>query len=214
MSTKKTKISISPLFFVAILVIWWFGSFPFFVSMFIAVLFHELSHVIIAKFYGARIEKLRVLPFGGQIELDTGALSLNKKIIILLSGAGGNIVFALSLGLLMWLFPSAFLWFEALIWANAIVAVANLLPIPPLDGGKILRLVLFPSKYKPRQKTGKVTEIAIHSSTTLIQAYKKVNANAYTKFVVIDKGQTFYESDLENFLTVHDINKPVGEVLG
>jgi len=110
----------------------------FALSLMIAVLIHESSHALVANHYNIKTKRLQLLPFGAQIEMDIGFLPKNQKVIILLAGSFGNIIFALSLGALMWLFPVIFSIWEILIITNASVAMLNMLPIYPLDGGKIL----------------------------------------------------------------------------
>jgi len=105
-----------------------------------AVLVHEFSHALVASWLGVRTDKLRLLPFGAEINIDCTFLSKDKKVLILLAGSMGNIILAIALSSLLWLFPSVFLVVEILIIANAVPGILNLLPIYPLDGGKILCL--------------------------------------------------------------------------
>jgi len=65
----------------------------------------------------------------------------------LLAGPLGNIVLAIVLSSLLWLFPQFFLVVEILVVANAVPGILNLLPIYPLDGGKILYLAVGKKKW-------------------------------------------------------------------
>jgi len=135
------KVFLHPLF-VAVLVVAFVGGFGWIaVALLFAVLVHEFSHTIAARRFGVRADKLRLLPFGAEVSIDCAFLSRDKKIWILLAGPIGNIVLAIVLSSLLWLFPQVFLVVEILIFANAIPGILNLLPIYPLDGGKILYLV-------------------------------------------------------------------------
>ncbi|MCL2587751.1 MAG: site-2 protease family protein [Firmicutes bacterium] len=208
------KLSVSPWFLVVGALMWWVGEFPFFLALVVVVLVHEFSHIMVARHFGVRVERLRLLPFGAQIQIDVGFLTQRQRLLILLAGVGGNIVFALSLGLFLWLFPAVFLWIEPLIIANAIVVAMNLLPIWPLDGGKILglrkgRSTKLMSRFKP--KKGRVVEIRLLPTTTLFEAYKMVDSTAFTKFLLGDK--IFYENQLEDLMIRHDIYKTLGEII-
>lgn len=111
------------------------------VALLAGCLVHEFSHALIAAHFGVRTDALRLLPFGAEICIDCAFLSTDKKVLILLAGSMGNIIIAIGLSSLLWLFPQFFLMFEVLIIANALPGILNLLPIYPLDGGKILYLV-------------------------------------------------------------------------
>lgn len=111
------------------------------VALLSAVLIHELAHALVASRLGVRTDKLRLLPFGAEISIDCAFLSTDKKVLILLAGSVGNIILAVCLSSLLWLFPQVFLVVEILVVANAVPGILNMLPIYPLDGGKILYLV-------------------------------------------------------------------------
>ena len=226
------KISIHPLFVLTAGVIIWFAGVGVFLVLVVAVLVHEGAHVWVANRYGIRTKRLRLLPCGGQIEIEAGFLPSRARIAILLAGAGGNVVFALGLGLFLWMFPAMFVTWEMLILANALIAVLNLLPLYPLDGGKILGII-FPklgsffrkikflngsksimlSNFKTREKSGKVVEVALPASATLFEAYKMVHRSSYTKFILRDKGVSFYEVELEELLMRHNLDDTLGSVL-
>jgi Zn-dependent protease len=136
----------------------------------ISVLIHELGHVLVGRMYGSRGE-IVLTPFGG---LAGGAAELDKReyrIIVYCAGPAAQLVFAVVLSLVFqtWLqewfmnrlaakvtaghsveMHYLFLLlaaFYALIGMNIFSAIFNLIPVPPLDGGKILEEVLgrFPS---------------------------------------------------------------------
>lgn len=111
------------------------------IALLSAILIHEFSHALVAAHFGVRTEKLRLLPFGAEICIDCAFLPTDKKVLILFAGSMGNMIIAIGLGSLLWLFPEYFLIIEILIIANAVPGILNLLPIYPLDGGKILFLV-------------------------------------------------------------------------
>ena len=116
-----------------------------------AVLIHEVSHTWAAKVFGIRAQSLRLLPFGAEVEIECAFLPASKKILILLAGSFGNIVVALVCSSFLWLFPTTFMFLSYFIVANAIPAVLNLLPIYPLDGGKVLHLLAEDAKSGKRK---------------------------------------------------------------
>jgi len=116
----------------------------FFIS-FSVVLIHELSHLLCAIFMGVDIKSIVILPFGMTLRLSSDLIRYPKKeIMIALSGPLSNVVmiavaqfFCKSYGenLNFWLF----------LIVNWSVLILNLIPVPPLDGGRILRAILIKS---------------------------------------------------------------------
>ena len=134
------KLVLHPLFIVAIAFALWAGYGLFVFAAVVAVLLHEFSHAWVAGHYGIRAKKLTLLPFGAQVNIDCAFLPRDKRVMILLAGAGGNIVAALFAGSFLWMWPQLFTFLQLFIVANVMQAVLNLLPVYPLDGGKILYL--------------------------------------------------------------------------
>lgn len=77
----------------------------------------------------------------------------NKKwgpALVAIAGPAANVLLAIFFGLLMRFFDLSFLpslgfFIAIIVWINLLLAVFNLIPIPPLDGSKILFSVLPPS---------------------------------------------------------------------
>ena len=124
--------------------------------MLFAVLVHELAHALVAARSGIRVRSVVLLPIAGIALLDEQSqrgLDAPREIRMSLAGPLVNLVVALLLGasvLLFW--PQAQLfgypWLtpfdlpRSLVWAQFFVAVINLLPAYPLDGGRILRALM------------------------------------------------------------------------
>jgi len=118
-----------------------FGLGTFVLALVAAVLIHEFAHVAMAGHFGVKTKKLRLLPFGGVVEIEANFLPPKQKALILLAGPFANIIVILVTGSLLWIAPQFFMVWEILIFANAAPALLNLLPIYPFDGGKILMLI-------------------------------------------------------------------------
>jgi len=132
------KIIIHPLFVLAIVLAVWAGFGFFVLACIVAVLIHEFSHAAAANYFGIRAKRLTLMPFGAQVNIDCAFLPRKQQIIILLAGAFGNIAAALAASSFMWMWPQFFTVLELFIMANASIAALNLIPIYPLDGGKVL----------------------------------------------------------------------------
>lgn len=129
---------IHPLFILAGVVAVIFSSFDFFIALSVAVVLHELSHLVLAKKFGAIVSRISLMPFGGALNLQTKILTPQQKVVIYLAGPVASFVFSLLFGVMIWLFPTIFIYLEYLVVANFLVGIINILPIYPLDGGKIL----------------------------------------------------------------------------
>lgn len=113
------------------------------ITLFGIVLIHELGHVFAAKSYGWRVTEVRLLPFGGVAIVEEGGnVPAYQEIWVTLAGPLQN-AWMVILSLLM---LSAGLgdkeWWDYFLQANLLVGAFNLLPILPLDGGKLLQSLL------------------------------------------------------------------------
>jgi Zn-dependent protease/CBS domain-containing protein len=131
-------------------------SFVLMLLMLFAVLVHELAHALVAVRNGIRVRSVVLLPIAGIALLDEQSqrgLDASREIRMSLAGPLINLAMAILLGastLLFW--PQARLfaypWLtpfdlpRSLVWAQVFVAVLNLLPAYPLDGGRILRALM------------------------------------------------------------------------
>ncbi len=99
----------------------------------LAATVHECGHILMVYLVGHRISQLRLTVFGACIELnESHRISYRKELLI----AAGGPLFG---GLCAVLFAAQFPIFSGI---GFCLSLFNLLPIAPLDGGKILRCVL------------------------------------------------------------------------
>jgi stage IV sporulation protein FB len=103
---------------------------------------HEFSHVCVAKKLGIGINKIEIFPFGVTAQIsETVVKKPHKEIIIAITGPISNIILAIigRVELAYNIFPSELIQF--FITINLAMLVMNLLPILPLDGGRIMRAI-------------------------------------------------------------------------
>jgi stage IV sporulation protein FB len=124
----------------------------FMIAGFISILVHELGHALTAKAFGKRVE-IVLQAFGGYAAYSGGApLDRTRTFLVTAAGPALQIV----LGVVVYLFsqslpsmsPQATYFVERLYAISFIWALLNLLPVLPLDGGRLLQTILGPSRIK------------------------------------------------------------------
>jgi Zn-dependent protease len=122
------------------------------ISVFTCVVLHELGHSLVARRFGIEVPGIMLLPIGGVAEFDRLPESSRSEILIALAGPAVNGAIAIVLYLVGVRFPAG--W-DALVFPltmaefgrhllamNIAMGFFNLLPIFPMDGGRVFRAVL------------------------------------------------------------------------
>lgn len=122
------------------------------VAFFVCVVLHELGHSLTARRYGVQVPRILLMPIGGMAEFDRIPRQPRAELLITAAGPAVNfaivVVLAVTLGV-----PEGFplhVQFEdsftgighLLLYWNAIMGTFNLLPVFPMDGGRIFRALL------------------------------------------------------------------------
>lgn len=128
----------------------------FILALFACVIFHEFGHALTAKLYNIPTKDVTVYPIGGVATLESMPRKPEQELVVALAGPAVNIVIAAALWIYMQLsaampdwtaltttdhmqtMPFAFNLFAA----NIILALFNLIPAFPMDGGRVLRAFL------------------------------------------------------------------------
>ena len=105
-----------------------------------SVLIHELAHALTALRYGYRVDRIVADLFGGHTVYQTPDTRPGRQAMVAFVGPAANGVVALVGALAGMLATEPLLWvlIGAVTWTNAFVAVFNLLPGLPLDGGHVV----------------------------------------------------------------------------
>ncbi|KUP21436.1 M50 family metallopeptidase [Paenibacillus sp. DMB5] len=137
------QLSLHPLFVLVMLLSVITGQFLELVTLFMIVFIHEMGHVCAALLNGITVKSVQLLPFGGVAVIeDHGRLNAGREIAIALAGPLQNGIMILIALLLQQLGGGSSAFLAYFIQANAIIALFNLLPVLPLDGGKIVQAAL------------------------------------------------------------------------
>jgi Zn-dependent protease/predicted transcriptional regulator len=119
------------------------------VLIFVSVLVHELAHSLVAVKHGVKVTSIRLLFFGGLAQVASEPKSGRHEFLIALAGPATSIALGVSfLAVYSYLAiagletPASGI-LEVLAFANIMLALFNLIPGLPLDGGRILRAILW-----------------------------------------------------------------------
>jgi Zn-dependent protease len=124
----------------------------FVVLLYVSVLIHELSHCVVARGYGLPVRRILLYPLGGFSEIEQDPQTPAREFLVSAAGPALSLVLAAIGYGLMQVVPAdtiAGVLVSQLRWANLVVGLFNLLPGLPLDGGRMLRAVIW--KFSGRQ---------------------------------------------------------------
>lgn len=98
------------------------------------------------------------MPYGAVISGDIAGISRREEAWVCLAGPLANGVTALFFAALWWLFPETYPYTDTAAYASLSLLLVNLLPAYPLDGGRLLKVLIAPlSKKRARMVTAGVS---------------------------------------------------------
>lgn len=154
-------------------------------------LIHELGHLICGLCLGLKPEKMTLLPYGLKISFKTKVEEYNikigrgniigvKRIILALAGPITNMICIIITYIIGKYNIIGMEDYEYIIYSNMLIALFNLLPIYPLDGGQIIKEIIHIKlgNRKSYKYTGIISEMTLYILTImtsiLIIKYKNI----------------------------------------
>lgn len=138
----------------------WILGFITTAGLFLSVFGHELSHALMARAEGIEIEEIVLHPFGGLARLKNEPQNPRAEFRIAVAGPAASFVFAIlafaaakiaSVGN----YEATYIVFFLIASGNLLLALFNLFPGYPLDGGRVLRAILWRSSGSMQDATRK-----------------------------------------------------------
>ncbi len=115
---------------------------------------HELGHVMMARHYGIGTRSITLSPLGGLASLSSLPRTPKQELHVALAGPLVNVV----LFVVAWVMGQVMgpevgvlaVLLDVALWSNAMLAIFNLLPVFPMDGGRVMRAWLEQSRGRLR----------------------------------------------------------------
>jgi Zn-dependent protease len=129
-------------------VYWWMGVAGA-LGLFTSIVLHELSHSVVARRFGIPIRGITLFIFGGVAEMEEEPPSPRAEFLMAIAGPAASIGLAFAFHALALLLVAAGVAAPLAVvsqwlgFINAVLAVFNMVPAFPLDGGRAFRAVLW-----------------------------------------------------------------------
>ena len=136
-AADEMRIYISPIMLIMAVYFVAVGMAYEFVCSLAAVLLHECAHAKVAKKLGYELNVIKLMPYGAALCGENDRLRPKHEILIALAGPLFNLVLAVVFAALWWLVPTSYVFTEAFCMCNLYIGVFNMLPVYPLDGGRV-----------------------------------------------------------------------------
>jgi Zn-dependent protease len=144
------------------------AGFAFAVILYLSVLLHEASHAFMARHFGYQVSSITLHFLGGATAIEGEARTPRQEALIAVVGPLTSIAVGLGALGLWFVTPDGLLLMavEGLAGANLIVGVFNLVPGLPLDGGRVLKSIVWGVTGDPLKGTtvaawtGRMTAVA------------------------------------------------------
>jgi Zn-dependent protease len=145
---------------------------PLTLALYLVVWTHEMGHITAGRRYGIHTPLITLSPLGGVAHMGSGAPSPGKDIVISLAGPAVHVLWlaVLLLPYLLldwgatrpqgWLLDPGVSLVDSLFTINLMLLGFNLLPLFPMDGGRVLRAAL-----ARRMHPNRATLIAVRIGT-------------------------------------------------
>ena len=116
------------------------------ILFFTSVLVHEMSHSLVARSKGTPVKRITLFLFGGMAQIEKEPETPMSEFVMAIAGPAASFVLAIIFGII-WLLTGQYELIREpvryLTIINIILGVFNMLPGYPLDGGRVLRSIIW-----------------------------------------------------------------------
>lgn len=141
-SGRRNRFSVHPLFLLLGVYYCFIGQLPMFLMSALVALQHECAHAFAAARLGYKLDRVVLMPYGAVIDGDLSGITFKDEIFVAVWGPLCNLCTAAAFAALWWLYPVTYAFTDTVCFVSLAVALVNLIPAYPLDGGRVLRCAL------------------------------------------------------------------------
>ncbi len=211
---------------------YWIMSIIGTVILFLSVLIHELSHSMVARSYGIRVKQIMLFIFGGVSDIEEEPKDFKKEFKMAIAGPLISLALSAFFALSWWItnviitqslsttddisttvltMVNAILYYSSIL--NLILGIFNLIPAFPMDGGRILRSLLF-SRNKNYDKS---TRIAVRIGVIISYAFFGLGiliilSGSFVSGIWIILIGWFLQNGAQSYLYQYDIMKILSNI--
>lgn len=165
---KKTELRISIFVVIIPVVMLFVDCLKEYSAAFFSMVVHEISHITVAKRFGLHPVRICITPVGLSASIQNKGFSRHVLLLIHAAGPAANLLLFGAASLAGLVLPQLKKELELVCRTNLLLALFNLLPVFPLDGGKILHQLL--SGSMGLLAAGKVIKVIAWIMAALIMA--------------------------------------------
>jgi len=136
------RFSVHPLFLLLGVCYCFTGRLPMFLLSALIALQHECAHAFAAARLGYKLNRVVLMPYGAVIDGDLSGIRFKDEIFVAMWGPLCNLCTAAGFAALWWIYPTAYAFTDTACFVSLSIALVNLIPAYPLDGGRVLRAAL------------------------------------------------------------------------
>ncbi len=175
------RVRVHPTYFLGLLIAVAMGQGLNFLALTLCALLHEYGHFLSAERRGYTLNRILLTPFGAAVGGNNQEISAKDELAVFFAGPIINLYLCVATVATWWLLPDLYPYTETVFWANASLFICNLLPVFPLDGGRILYALL---KRKFPLKAANIFAGIIGLCTLLGYTLLAVKGGAHIAFVL------------------------------
>jgi Zn-dependent protease/CBS domain-containing protein len=123
----------------------WVGGVAAALVFFASLLLHELAHAFVALHYGMKVSSITLFILGGVSNIEGEMPSPKQEFRVAIAGPATSLLIGVVLGAISWVLPAGGVGtiVAYLAFTNVALAVFNLVPGFPLDGGRVFRSIVW-----------------------------------------------------------------------
>lgn len=208
--------------FLFLLIFFLTNQIEIYILFMIFAIIHELGHLLIGILLGFRPKAINLIPMGLSVQFSVNYTKIYKKIenkkninlkkfFIIMAGPVTNFLISIffiifDIGLFSHLR-------ENIIYSNLIIGFFNLIPIYPLDGGRIIKCIVNIKKnlvtsYKYTNFISKITLITLTAISSIVILYLKNIAILFIiiyLWVIVIKENNIYKNKMRLYKTIENL---------